>query len=76
MQTDDTDDLIRIVNTRLHKKENFDKWNRINVSLDLSSYEEDLKLMIMNFFSVETNKKDIRKLYCQIMSELDIQCWL
>lgn len=69
-----TEVLMNIVDLRIHKKENSDKWNKLNAGVELSLHEKQLKMMIMEFFDAD-NKERLYKLYYQIMGELDIQDW-
>lgn len=63
------------VQERLHKPDNADKWNHLNIDSNLNIYEEELKSMIGEFFDKDTSVKEKEKLYGILMSELDIQDW-
>lgn len=65
-----TDEKREAINRRVHKTANWEKWNHINMSLDLTEKEERLKRLFKEFF-IEENYS----LYPDLMTELDEQGW-
>lgn len=71
----DLRELEEKVRNRAHAPENENKWTRLNMSTNLNEYEEELKLLVANFFEKKTSEKERAKLYGMVMSEMDIQDW-
>ena len=63
------------INNRVHSLVNSEKWTRLNMSLSLNEYEEELKSLISAFFDKNTAEKERARLYGRVMSEMDIQDW-
>ena len=71
----DLEKLTSEVDKRVHKPENREKWDELNVSSSLNEYEEELKNMLLQFFTGNSSAKEKAKIYSKLMSELDIQGW-
>ena len=65
-----SDEKREKVNQRVHSRENWERWNHINMCLELTSKEELLKSLLIRFFG----DKDY-SLYPDLMTELDNQGW-
>lgn len=65
------DEKRNAVNERVHSRNNWERWNRINMVVEPTVEEEKLKKLLIGFY--EGNNYD---LYAELMTELDNQGWV